>query len=230
MKYKHLFFDLDQTIAPSRQPILSDMRAFLGNLQEDVVVVTGQTYEAIAWQTNDLPAIRLGQSGNYAVSLDGKLLWENTLSDEHRSEIMSHIAKLRPLCDEISEEWTPVEDRGGQVTFSPVGNTAPVEIKMKYDPSGDARASLLEQAPFVSDDLLVKVSGSTCFDYIHKDQHKGTNIARLIDEYGWDKDECVYFGDRLYPGGNDEVVIGVIDTVAVDDHLDCYEKVREMVG
>ena len=45
----------------------------------------------------------------------------------------------------------------------------------------------------------------------------------------WNKDECVYFGDGLYPGGNDEAVIGVIETIPVDDHLDCYTKLRELL-
>ena len=43
----------------------------------------------------------------------------------------------------------------------------------------------------------------------------------------WDKDECVYFGDGLYPGGNDEAVIGVIETIPVVNHLDTYRILQE---
>ena len=88
----------------------------------------------------------------------------------------------------------------------------------------------MEQMPFQSDELVVKIGGSTSLDYIHKNRHKGANVQKLIDHLGWDKDECVYFGDGLYPGGNDEAVIGVIETVPVRDHLDTYEKLREMFG
>ena len=84
--------------------------------------------------------------------------------------------------------------------------------------------------PFVSDDLVVKIGGSTSLDYIHKDRHKGTNVQKLIDHMSWDKENCIYFGDGLYPGGNDEAVIGVIETVPVLDHLDTYAKLKQMFG
>ena len=76
--------------------------------------------------------------------------------------------------------------------------------------------------------MIVKIGGSTSLDYIHKDRHKGANVQKLIDHMGWDKDKCIYFGDGLFPGGNDEAVIGVIETVPVDDHLDCLNKLRTL--
>jgi hypothetical protein len=88
---------------------------------------------------------------------------------------------------------------------------------------------MLVAHPLVSDEILVKIGGSTSFDYIHKDRHKGANVAKLIELKGWNKDDCIYFGDGLYPGGNDESVIGVIETVLVRDHLDTYEKLKAML-
>jgi phosphomannomutase len=113
------------------------------------------------------------------------------------------------------------------MTFSPIGNTAPVELKRTYDPDRKKRESWLQTVPFESDEIIVKIGGSTSFDYIHKDRHKGANVQKLIDHLGWNKEECIYFGDGLYPGGNDEVVIGVIDTVLVEDHHDTYKKLRQ---
>jgi hypothetical protein len=77
---------------------------------------------------------------------------------------------------------------------------------------------------------MVKIGGSTSFDYIHKDRHKGSNVKKIIDHYGWNPEECVYFGDGLYPGGNDEVVIGVIDTIPVENHTDTYGKLKAAFG
>ncbi|MCA9362683.1 HAD family hydrolase, partial [Candidatus Kaiserbacteria bacterium] len=152
-------------------------------------------------------------------------------SEAHQAEIMAHIEALRPHLDvELKDEWNPIENRGSQITFSPIGNTAPVDEKMKYDPDRRKRDKLMEQAPFVSEELVVKIGGSTSLDYIHKDRHKGTNVQKLIDLMGWEKAECVYFGDGLYPGGNDEAVIGVIETVPVTDHLDTYAKLQAMLS
>lgn len=228
-RYKHLFFDMDQTIAPARQPILAEMYAILNNLPHDIIIVSGQEVSKIGWQSNNLPAYTLGQNGNHATDVNNNELWNVPLDEEHREEIMRHIQSIITILDhDINHEWTPIEDRGSQITFSPIGNTAPVEAKMVYDPDRKRRDTLIARVPFDSKDLVVKIGGSTSFDYIHKDRHKGSNVQKLIDHMGWEKDACVYFGDGLYPGGNDEAVIGVIETIAVDSHLDTYEKLKRM--
>jgi phosphomannomutase len=228
---KHLFFDMDKTVAPARQPILAEMHSLLTSLPHSIIIVSGQEVPKIEWQSNNLESIRLGQNGNHAVDLDGTELWNIPLSEEHQQEILNHIELLKGLVDhEMRDEWIPIENRGSQITFSPIGNTAPVDIKMAYDPDRKKRDALIEKIPFVSDELIVKIGGSTSFDYIHKDRHKGTNVAKLISHKGWDKDECVYFGDGLFPGGNDEAVIGIIDTHPVNDHLHTYELLQKYFG
>jgi HAD superfamily hydrolase (TIGR01484 family) len=228
---KHLFFDLDMTVAPARQPILAHMYELLQALPHDIVIVSGQEVPKIKWQTNDLPTTRLGQNGNHATLADGTELWHVPLDERHRNEILAHIDALRTHIEhEINEAWNPIEDRGAQITFSPIGNTAPVEHKQTYDPDRKKRESLLEKVPFISDELIVKIGGSTSLDYIHKDRHKGSNVAKLIQHMGWNKDEALYFGDGLFPGGNDEAVIGVIDTHLVDDHEHTYELLRKYFG
>lgn len=227
--YKHLFFDMDLTIAPARQPMLADMRDLLENLPHDIIIVSGSTLEQIAYQSANLPAYTLGQNGNHATDVENNHLWHTPLSDEQRAEIMRHIDEMIAVVDhDLNHDWNPIEDRGAQITFSPLGNTAPVDLKMQYDPDRKKREAMMAAVPFISDELVVKIGGSTSFDYIHKDRHKGTAVARLIDEKGWNKDEAIYFGDGLFPGGNDEAVIGVIETVLVENHLDTYRRLREM--
>ena len=84
----------------------------------------------------------------------------------------------------------------------------------------------MEQVPFASETLTIKIGGSTSFDYFPEKRNKGTNVQRLIDLKKWKNEDCVYFGDGLFPGG----VIGVIDTIPVEDHLDTYKKLQEMFG
>lgn len=230
-QYKHLFFDMDQTVAPSRQPILTEMYELLNSLPHTIVIVSGQEVQKIGWQSNNLPAYTLGQNGNHATDIENAELWNIPLDENHRTEIMTHIEQIIAALDhDLNHDWNPIEDRGAQITFSPIGNTAPVEHKRSYDPDRKKREVLMQQIPFRSNELVVKIGGSTSFDYIHKDRHKGTNVQKLIDRMGWNNDDCVYFGDGLYPGGNDEAVIGVIETIAVTDHLDTYQKLRTMFG
>lgn len=224
---KHLFFDMDMTIAPARQPILEEMYELLSSLPHSIIIVSGQEVPKIKWQSNNLEAIMLGQNGNHAIDIDGTELWNIPLSEKHQNEIFNHISKLTDIIDhEIKEDWTPIENRGSQITFSPIGNTAPTEVKMSYDPNRKKRDELLEKIPFISDELTVKIGGSTSFDYIHKDRHKGANVTKLITHKKWNVIDCVYFGDGLFPGGNDEAVIGVIDTHPVQNHLHTYEILK----
>ncbi len=226
---KHFFFDMDLTLAPSRQPILPDMFKLLSEAPVDIVVVSGQTVPLIGWQSNNLPAYRLGQNGNHAVDKDGIELWHTPLEQHHRDQILDHISEIVEILDhELNHEWNPIEDRGAQITFSPIGNTAPIEEKRTYDPDRVKREHFLRTIPFASEELVVKIGGSTSLDYIHKDRQKGNNVSKLINLLQWSKDDCVYYGDGLYPGGNDESVIGVIDTVFVEDNLDCYQKITQI--
>lgn len=75
--------------------------------------------------------------------------------------------------------------------------------------------------------MEVQIGGSTCLDYFKKGLNKGANVKKLIEALGWNKDECVYFGDALFPGGNDETVVGIIDTVKVADEVDTAAKLKE---
>lgn len=227
--YKHLFFDMDKTISPARSPLLPEMTELLHSLPHTITIVSGGEINRIKAQVGDLPAHILAQNGNHAVDLEENELWYNPLQDHHRAEILAHIEKIVAALDhELGHEYTPIEDRGAQITFSPIGNHAPHEIKSVYDPDAKKRAQLLASIPLESDEIAVKIGGSSSFDYIHKHSHKGSNTARLIEHTGWDKNDCVYFGDGLFPGGNDEAVIGVIDTILVRDHLDTYDKLQAM--
>lgn len=232
MAYKHLFFDLDQTIAPTRQPILPEMYSLLTSLEQDIIVVTGQGTSTALWQANNLPAIYLSQCGNAAYNLEGEEMWMNDLSAEQKLAIHSHIDELRSYHDQSENpEWHPIEDRGALVCYSPIGNRAPVDIKKVFDPDSTKREAMLKAVPFTHhQEVAVCIGGSTSFDYTHAKHDKGTNVRRLIDLMSWNQAECVYFGDRLHPGGNDAPVIGVIDTIAVKDHLDTFAKLKEMFG
>lgn len=231
MNYRHFFFDMDKTIAPARQPLRPHMRDLLAAFPHEVVIVSGSTVPNIGYQTGNLPAYYLGVNGNHAHRPDESVLWQNPpLSQRHKAEIHAHIkAIIEALDHELNHEWNPIEDRGAQITFSPLGNTAPPELKHHYDPDRRKRLQWLEQFPFESDEITVRIGGSTSFDYFHKAGHKGANVQRLIETMGWEKDACVYFGDGLCPGGNDETVIGIIDAVLVSDEEDTYRRLRSLL-
>ncbi len=224
---KHLFFDLDDTMTPSRSPIASHMRELLISLDADLIIVSGARYEQIKFQVGDVPVYALGQNGNHAVMPDGCELWNEVLTPTEIIEIKKHINDLSALGIDPHDPDDLVEERGAQVAFSIVGHRAPLERKRACDPDGSVRAGMLAVCPFNSDSIEVKIGGTTTFDYFKKGFHKGTNVARIIEHAAWDKNNCIYFGDQLRPGGNDEVVIGVIDTIPVKDSEHTYELLKK---
>jgi len=99
--------------------------------------------------------------------------------------------------------------------------------KKSFDPDFSIRTGMLNKCPFESAGLEVRVAGSTTFDYIETGKHKGSNILLLLEHTGWRSGDCLYFGDRLLPGGNDESVIGIIDTQEVKNHTHTLELLKK---
>ena len=224
---KYIFFDLDNTLTPSRQSIKSGMAEILPRLNRTIIVVSGSKNQQLRLQVGDLKFFSLGQNGNQAFDEEIKLLWENALSLSEKRIIHGHIDLLRPnLTHHIPDDQDLIEDRGSQISFSIYGHHASPEEKKACDGDFNKRRRLLAEYPLEHDEIEVQMGGSTCLDYFKKGSNKGSNIRRLIETHGWSPIDCVYFGDALFPGGNDESVIGVIDTVAVKDEDDTEYRLR----
>jgi phosphomannomutase len=224
---KHLFFDLDETVTPSRSPIMPHMAELLGSLPTDIIIVSGGEVPRIRMQLAGTPAYALGQNGNHAVGRDGEEYWRDDLSPEESAEILAHIEELKKLGIDGLIQSDCIEHRGSQICFSILGHNAPIALKKAADPTMERRQALLRERPFNSDSVEVRIGGTTTLDYFRKGSHKGSNVARLIDQLGWKKEDSIYFGDKLMPGGNDEAVVGVIDTVPVEDSEHTYEILKK---
>jgi hypothetical protein len=176
-------------------------------------------------QLPQLPIIQLGQNGNHCLHPTEGELWNEPLDEAVKTEILAHAKKIRALIThEVPDEADLIEDRGSQISFSLYGHHADAAIKRTIDPDFSVRRALLEKMPFESAIAEAKIAGSVSIDYLKKGRNKGFNIARLIAQLGWSAQECVYFGDALFPGGNDETVVGVIDTIEVTDPADTLTK------
>ncbi len=228
---KHLFFDLDDTVTLSRSAIDTDMHALMSSLPYDLIIISGAHSSQIRKQIGDLPVYVLGQNGNEVFSPSGESLWSEHLSDVAVIDITEHIARVRSCTTHsVVSEDDLVEHRGSQISYSLIGHNEQIDKKKAFDPDRNIRATLLEREPLISEHVEVKIGGTTCLDYFMKGRHKGYNVARLIEHMGWNKEDAVYYGDALVPGGNDEAVIGVIDTIPVENHRDTYEKLRQLIA
>ena len=218
--------DMDGTVTDSRQTIKQEMVVIFKALRElgnDITIIRGATKEQILKQIGDINVNIMAQSGNETS------FWKNRLNTRDKVEIFRHTNKVKETYPELflnRNQLDLLQDRGSQMSFSLVGHNADIEIKKAFDPNGDIRNKILKAIPFFSNNLEVRIGGTTCFDYTNKNGNKGKNIDRLIKMKGWNKDECIYFGDALFKGGNDESVIGIIDTVQVGNPDELILKLR----
>lgn len=232
---KHIFFDMDGTLARSRLPLEPSMTRILKKLskEHDVIVVSGSDAQKLVSRMGS--ALKgsyyvLGQNGNTALDKSGKPLWENRLTWRQKYEAFQYADKIVDRQLYAYKDLNDlVEDRGAQVGFSLIGHNEHIDTKEAFDPDRSKRLTLLKKYPFVSETLEVTIGGTTCLDFYLKGSNKGTNVKRLIKELGWNKKESLYVGDCLFPGGNDETVVGIIPCHGVDSPADTERFLEELL-
>ncbi|MBI1998903.1 MAG: HAD-IIB family hydrolase [Parcubacteria group bacterium] len=237
MKYKKIIFDMDGTLTVSRGEM---GHAFVEIFEKlcaafTVAVISGadvgQMHAQIPfkkiWKRTERDLYLMALNGNVCV-WNGEEKWRTALFWRDRMEILKHISALRDEFPcEITDESDLVEDRAAQVSFSFIGHHAPREKKAEFDKKGILRSTALAKVPFASENIVVKVGGTTCLDYMPKNGTKAHNTARLFGEEGLK--DALFVGDNLTPGGNDAVMIGVTDCIMVESPVETFYLVERLL-
>ncbi|MDO8552784.1 MAG: HAD-IIB family hydrolase [bacterium] len=237
---KHVFFDLDNTLTPSKSLILPEHAPILKKLCEraDVTVVSGHGAQDIKKHLRpELEGLYhiLGQNGNRAETRDGKVLWNRSLSKEQKDAILAFVAKARKQLNlKVRDENDIVEDRDSQIAFSLIGHHEDHDKKDAFDPGGKKRIALLKDMAadvkaLEKTRVEVRIGGTTNLDFFEFGKNKGYNVPAFIEKMGWKREDSVYVGDALFPGGNDETVIGKIPTHAVADYRETYSYIEQLL-
>lgn len=111
-----------------------------------------------------------------------------------------------------------IEDRGSQITFSGLGQEAPLDAKKAWDPDFAKRKALQAALRSRLPELSVNVGGSTSIDITRQGIDKAYGMRRLSEESGIPQSAMLFMGDAIYPGGNDDPVrTAGIDVIPVRD-------------
>ncbi len=225
LNYEHLCngalavaFDLDGTLAQSKQPMRSDTAQLLSEMtyRFPVAIVSGGRYELVESQILDV----IGQSANLRnlhlmpttgtryYSWDGvrwRLQYEINIKLEDKRAAYSSIEKhARDMGFWYENVWGKrIEDRGSQITFSALGQQAPLDKKEEWDPTGERRKAL---AAAIAEDLphlAVHVGGATSIDISDKGIDKGYAMHMLSSILNVAIDSIIFVGDRMGIEGND---------------------------
>ena len=96
-----------------------------------------------------------------------------------------------------------IEDRGSQITFSALGQQAPLEEKDKWDPDYTKRKRIKTILDTFIPEFSVRIGGSTSIDVTKPGIDKAYGIGKLRDLLHVSLNEMIYIGDALFVGGND---------------------------
>ena len=158
--------------------------------------------------------------------------YAENLTDAEKQLTLSVLEKTaRELSLWEPKTWGPIlEDRGSQITFSALGQDAPVDAKRAWDPTGARKESLRAPAAALLPGLEVRSGGSTSIDVTRKGIDKAYGMRKLADLTGIPLDRMLFVGDRLDEGGNDYPVKALgVRTHAVTDWQDTAEFVAEFL-
>jgi len=215
-------FDLDDTLAPSKSPLDPRMAVLLTRLLDKVPVCVisggqfGQFQMQVIDRLTDASDTELAQL--HMMPTCGTQYWRHEgsatgwvqiyaqdLTDDEKQRALAAVeteAKRLGLWE--SETWGPIlEDRGSQITFSALGQAAPVAAKSAWDPTGERKTALREAVAALLPDLEVRSGGSTSVDITRKGIDKAYGMSRLAEITGIDLQQMLFVGDRLDENGND---------------------------
>lgn len=235
-------FDLDDTLAPSKAAISADTAAMLSELLRDfdVCVISGGTYSQFVNQLIGHLVVPADWSRLHLMPTSGAAyyrwagdewtqVYTEVLTEQQKSQVAAELERCaRDLGIWEDHVWGErIEDRGSQVTFSALGQGAPLERKREWDPDGVKRAALRDAVQPTFPELEVRSGGSTSVDVTRAGIDKAYGIGRLLEQLAIGPEQLLFFGDRLDPGGNDYPVTTLgVRCISVDGPDDTVAQVR----
>ncbi len=212
-----IVYDLDGTLAESKSDLDAEMSGLLHDLLGvvKVAVISGGDWPQFQAQllSNLATDERLANlsllptcgTKFYRYSGDWTKVYSEDLSADERSRI---IAALEQATTEtglkVHKLWgEQIEDRGSQITFSALGQQAPLDEKEKWDPDIAKRKKIKGALDPLLPGFSVNIGGATSIDVTKPGIDKAYGIRKLRDRLGIPLKDMIFIGDALFVGGND---------------------------
>jgi len=214
---KLIVFDLDGTLAESKSAIDAEMATLLSTLLDavKVAIISGGALPQFQKQVlahlqqsdrlKNLSLLPTSGTSFYQYQRDWKQLYAEELPEAQKHKIIVALndtvaaSGFRP-----QRTWGElIEDRGTQITYSALGQQAPLEEKQRWDPDFSKRKKLKAALDLLLPAFSVRLGGSTSIDVTLPGIDKAYGIRKLREILGVAIDEMLFIGDALFPGGND---------------------------
>src|SRR6202050_3393638 len=175
---KLIVFDLDGTLAESKAPIDADMSRLLHDLLGiiKVAVISGGDWPQFQTQVvSHLPRDKslenlsiLPTSGTkfFRYTGDWEELYSEDFTPDEKAKIIVGIHQaVAESGFQVEKVWGElIEDRGGQITYSALGQQAPLEDKKKWDPDFAKRTKIKAILDRLIPGFSIRLGGATSID------------------------------------------------------------------
>jgi phosphomannomutase len=210
-------FDLDGTLAESKQPLQEPMGEALANLLDvaHVAVISGGDWPQFEKQVASRLPERADRTKLWLMPTTGTKLYRfddewravyaELFEEDEKQKILTAFDQSLEATGFVPEQtWGErIEDRGSQITFSALGQEAPIDAKHSWDPDFAKRkviqADLRQRLPGLS----INMGGATSIDITREGVDKAYGLKKLSDASGIALDKMMFIGDAIFPGGND---------------------------
>jgi hypothetical protein len=214
---KLIVYDLDGTLAESKSPLDVEMAGLLHDLLGivKVAVISGGAWKQFEEQLlSNLPRDErlanlslLPTCGTqfFRYGADWKKVYSEDLAADEKARIESSLKKAVSGAGYKPQElWgEQIEDRGSQITFSALGQEAPLAEKDKWDPDFAKRKRIKAILDKLLPEFSVRMGGATSIDVTKPGIDKAYGIRKLRDILGIPLKAMIFIGDALFVGGND---------------------------
>jgi len=242
---KLIVFDLDGTLAESKSFVDAEMSQLLRDLLGivKVSIISGGDWPQFETQVlsrlpPDTPLTNLSilptcGTKFFSYSGDWKKLYSEDFTPAEKEKIIGSLKKaVAEAGFQVEKTWGEViEDRGSQITFSALGQQAPLEEKKKWDPDFAKRTKIKALVDLMIPEFSVRMGGATSIDVTKPGIDKAYGIAKLKDVLGITLKEMMFIGDAIFPGGNDYPAeqAGVVSVCVRGPH-ECKRVIEAVIG
>lgn len=240
-----IVFDLDGTLAPSKSALDDEMAAYLRSLLEvvKVAIISGGDFPQFQKQVlGHLPAGSklanlsiLPTDGTKFFEYNGswQKLYSEDLSDPQKQKIEDSLEKAVAQAGfQPKESWGErIEDRGTQITYSALGQQAPLDAKEKWDPDFAKRKQIKAILDQMLPDFSVSLGGATSIDVTPPGIDKAYGIHKLRDILKIPISNMLFVGDAIFPGGNDYPALQAgTDSIRVRDPEETKRVIEAVIA
>ena len=231
--------DVDETICETCQEISPEMATTINSLIQkgyQFAFISGTHCKELQRMVSSgvtEPHHLLGATGTNYVFMNNNLAeerYKNSFNEEEKKEILNALQQLNTQFNIIPVTNDQIQDRDSQITHSAIGRTAPIEQKKAYDPDGAKRQEWkiwLEQS-LSPEKYSIKIGGTTSLDVTYKGLDKETGIKAFAEHQNIPLNKFIFFGDKIYPGGNDFPASKIVDCISVKSPQDTLKHLQNL--